>query len=203
MCRKEPIGSPPPSVWTWMDNSAEDIVRIGGKPSVVVFSPEATEERFTLDPRRSVALPIQATISRADIPAWRIADFLYCLVHQFGVASERPNVADAVAFRTIFPIGTAEALSKLRPTTPRVLGECRDIPRVVNNPHFHSLPNASSARLLNVTEYGGSLYAVDLAAEIPSARAISREIAALHHSDPRTVAEVSARLLPGISDALT
>lgn len=186
-----------------MDNRLEAIVRAGGKPITVAFRPEFDAEQFILDPRRSVAAPVKSAICRTDVPAWRIADFLLCLMRQFNISAERSDAAISVAFHTIFPSGTAEALAALWPSAPHILKLCSGIPRIVNNPFFHSSTSASPSRLLEVAECGGATYAIDLASEIPSAEAISHEIAALHHSSPSTVCKVSARLLPDISAALT
>lgn len=191
-----------------LDNRMAPVVRSGSDPFVSYFEVEWFDSQsVAVDPSRSLAEAVARLMDEdcSESNNWPASDVLWYLLNDLGVWTDRPSVAEGVAFWTMFPKGTADFLALPYMREQRFLNRHGNYARVFNNPLFYQDANAPLGRLVEVVEYEGLRYALDRAFFIPPPDVMAKEIALLHHAvhSPKRVDSAATRLVPMIAEVMS
>lgn len=191
----------------FFDNLDASIVRTGTEAFKSYYDVEWYYTCYSaIDPSRSLVETVVNGMDEGSSESnnWPASDALLYLLRDLGIWNENPTIADNVAFWTMFPVGTAEFLSKYYMKVNRFLNRHGDHIRVINNPLFYRDPNAPTRRLVECAEVNGFHYALDRAYVIPAPVVLAKELALLNYgyTEPVKVPTAAEELMSPIAEAM-
>ena len=191
----------------FMNNLGAPVVRSGAEPFKSYYSCEWSYHGYhMIDPSRSMA---EMVLERIKFKAnerggWPACDMLGRLMVDLGLAWDTVTKADALAFWTLFPAGTADYMADSYMKYSQYQQRNVTVLRVINNPFFYKDANAPERRLVEIAEVGGFRFALDRACCIAQPSVLAKELALLNYgcNEPCKVDAVAEGLTTEIAEVL-
>ena len=198
-----PRVEPDPTLAPDLDNTREPLIRNGGEPFTSYYEIEDCYlVCHVIDPARSLAAPLVRFLSEARNREglWPWCDVLHRLLYDLDFRALPTLQAKQHLFHTLFPRGTNAFL--IAESQQSYAADTSGHPRVLNHPSFHTNPNCSEKRLVEIATELDASFALDRACLIPEPATLAREIALLCYGleAPERVPEAQTRLTQSIAD---
>ena len=191
----------------FMNNLGAPVVRSGAEPFKSYYSCEWSYHGYNIiDPSRSMAEMVleRVKFKANDRGGWPACDMLGRLMVDLGLAWDTVTKADALAFWTLFPAGTADFMADSYMKYSQYQQRNVTVLRVINNPFFYKDANAPERRLVEIAEVSGFRIALDRACYIAQPSVLAKELALLNYgcNEPCKVDVVAEGLTTEIEGVL-